>query len=479
MPIKTKTHLIECKQTHSDFREAKALQKDSLGRPRYRVVLLTEGKGNPRDKHYYSQACVEDPVTAMAFEGKPCFLNHPSLIEDQSQPERRVQDKGGWFDNVCVEGSALMADLTINRRPAGELLEAIILDCLDYAKTHPGEDSDGLSINANGESQPIEMDGETWNQVDRITEAESVDAVTKAARGGRFLAKIEAMRKKQVEVDVQAPEKLKQIGDILKSMRDKIQTAEEGFPQQSELRRQVDNALTLAGCGEPEGEPMITEAQYQTMKKTCSLYEAEKAKAKVKEGSSSDNKIARKHTHDTLSGMAAQVPDEATKSLLMAHAAKYKDEGDGEGGEAKGEEAGAGMPGAMPDTTESEKESKKKEKMKKEKDKKEKSEGEGEGEKEGEADDDKEEGEKMESLRRENFDLKLNTKLAESGLPEQSWKMIRSMVKGKTIEEVDEVIEAQQELFEYSLRESSMPARQPRGNGNSGSPVLAGDSHFN
>lgn len=465
MALKTKTKLIECKHTLAGLQEAMALPPDAQGQKRYKVVLLSEGKGNPRDKHFYSQACIDDPITSSAFEGKPCFLNHPSLIDDQSQPERRVQDKGGWFSEVHADGPALWATLTINKRPAGELLECIIQDCMEYSKKFPGQDYDGLSINANGESSPVEMDGETWNQVDRITEAESVDAVTKAARGGRFVAKLEALRKK--EVDVEAPKKLKQLGEIIKAMRDKIQAGDK-FPLQAELRRMADNGLTLAGCGEIEEEPMITEAQYQTMKKATELYEAAKAKNPAREGASADNKIARKHTHDTLKGMAAQVPDDATKQLLMAHADKYKDEDAADGGADDGkEEAGSSMPGQMPDTSESEKKTKEEKMKKEEREKKEKMSKE---EKDKEEKDAKEE--KMEAYRKELFDLKLENKLAESGLPEQTWKMIRSLSRGKTIEEVDEIIEAQQEIQEFSLRESSLPARVGGSGNSSDKPML-------
>ena len=473
----TKTKkLIECNHTLAGFSEAKVLQTDAKGRKRYRVVLLTQGKGNPRDKHLYTQACIDDPVTAKAFEGKPCFLNHPSLIEDQSQPERRVQDKGGWFDNVHPDGPALWADLTINSREAGDLLECIIQDCIEYSKTHPGEDYDGLSINANGESREVELDGEIWKQVDRITEAESVDAVTKAGRGGRFVAKLESLRK-QKEVDAHAEEKLKQLGEILKSMRDKVMGAEDDFPLQSELRRQVDNALTLAGCGEQETEEyMPTKAQIETMRKMVSEYDqkTKTRESKAVEVSSDDKKAAFAHTHGTLKNLAGQVQDPATKELLMAHAQKYAPEGEGEGeGEGGGE-----IPGAVPDNTESDKDKEEKEKKAKE---------EADNKKKEKfppsADKDKEKSEKdkeeREALVAENFKLKLEKRLAESGLPEHLWKLIETASKGRTIEEVDEIIEAHQEAYESNLRESSMPAHQGLTEGNhKGSPVLAGDPNF-
>jgi len=446
MLTKTKK-LIECNSTHSALREAKSLGKDANGRSRYEVVILTEGKGNPRDRHYYSQACINDPVTREAFQGKPCFLNHPSTLDDQIQPERRVQDRAGWFTNVHADGVALKATLTISKTETGEFLEAFIQDCLDYSLENVGEDYAGLSINANGESSPVDLNGEEWNQVDRITEAESVDAVTKAARGGRFEKKLEAFRKKR-ETDA---DKMTQACGIVKELRDKIQAAGE-FPLQKELRRMSDNLLTVLGTSQ-EGE---------TMKK-------KKSEQKILEEA---NKAARGAAHAALTGLAAQAGDDATKKILMDHASQYAPkDGDGEpdGDEGKTE-------------SEDEDEDMKKEaEAKKEKEAKKGKEAEDEDEKESEDDEDEKESEakkeaKMEALRKENFELKLEKMLKESELPEPFQKSVRAQAEGKSIKQIEAIIESESEKVEYfNLRESGAPALN-RGTSkhNSSGPVLAG-----
>jgi hypothetical protein len=234
----------------------------------------------------------------------------------------------------------------------------------------------------------------------------------------------------------------------------------------------ADNALTLAGCGDKEIE--MTESEYAVVKKQVEEFEKKQAsKTSKKRESSKDVKgAAMKAAHSTLKGLAEQHPEAA--DLLNAHADMYKDEkpepkdGDGEEEAAVGDEA-------TPDTTESEA-SKKKEKEKKEKMEKEKKESD-------EEESDKEESEKMESLRKELFDVKLENKLTESALPAPICKMIRNLSEGKTLEQMDEIIEAQSEVLELTLRESrggSMPERTFAGIGKTGgSGLLANDPAFN
>lgn len=445
MLTKTKK-LIECNSTHSALREAKNLGKDANGRSRYEVVILTEGKGNPRDRHYYSQACINDPVTVEAFQGKPCFLNHPSTLDDQIQPERRVQDRAGWFTNVRADGVALKATLTISKTETGEFLEAFIQDCLDYSLENVGEDYAGLSINANGESSPVEIDGEEWNQVDRITEAESVDAVTKAARGGRFEKKLEAFRKKR-ETD---SDKVLRACEIAQQLRDKIQAAGD-FPLQKELRRMSDNLVTMLGTSQ-EGEPMKTK-------------EADKKKILAEA-----NQAARGAAHAALTQLAANAADDATKKILTDHASQYapKDEPDGDEAEAKkeSEDEDENMKKESEDETEAKKESEDETESKKE------AEDEDEDEKESEA---KKEA-KMEALRKEIFDLKLDKMLKESELPEPFQKSVRVQAEGKTLKQVQAIIESETEKVSYfSLRESGAPAlNRSISKESSSGPVLAG-----
>src|SRR5690606_38363497 len=68
---------------------------------KFEVVLLQEGLGNSSDGNYYSKEALESSVPI--FEGKKCYANHPSKIEDEARPERDVKDIIGHFENIRVE----------------------------------------------------------------------------------------------------------------------------------------------------------------------------------------------------------------------------------------------------------------------------------------------------------------------------------------------------------------------------------------
>lgn len=442
--MKPKNKLIECRHTIAGFREAKQLPG---GKRLYEVVILTEGKGNPRDKHYYSQACIDSPMTAAAFEGKPCYLNHPSTLEEEVQPERRVQDIGGYFESVHPDGNALKGTLRLTTTEAGEFLEAFIKDCLDYSIRYPGQNLGGISINARGDAVEAEMDGETWKKVDNITEAFSADAVTLPARGGMFMKQLEALRKEKV-------------GEILASMRDKIEAGGD-FPLKKDLARMVNNALTACGQStESEGK----------MKKTGT---------KVIEVSKADKNAAYKHMAEFYGSKAKASEDEAEKKTFQAQAEKYKAmAGEGEGDlqivHKDGDDAKD-----VTDQAEAEDEKDKKENdttMHQAEDEDESEAGkkkEGEDEEESEDEDEseseakKKESKKMESLRKENErisnelnSLKLEKKLTESGIPEVYHASIRLSAKGKTDKEMDAIIEARVNEYEFELKESGrVPAK--------------------
>lgn len=161
----------------------------------FRVVLITEGMGNSADKHFYGSEAIESGPAA--FEGRPCFLNHPSVSEDKDIPERRVESKCGYFRNAHVadiEGErSLVADLVLDFSEAGYTARAKLRTALRYRQEFPSFDSEyvGLSINANGawEKRKVSIDGKQVEvkYVTKFTRALSCDIVTDPARGGRVL----------------------------------------------------------------------------------------------------------------------------------------------------------------------------------------------------------------------------------------------------------------------------------------------------
>jgi hypothetical protein len=167
-----------------------------------RVVIITEGLGNLRDRNFYTGDAIKSAAKILA--GKPCFLNHPSESEERDRPERSVRDLCGYFVDTRVgtvndpdTGESLTAcygTLKFDRSESGQRARALVETALTYQKNFP-EDKDvycGISINAGGVSHPGEVDGEQVNMVTEIQEAFSADIVTKPARGGKFLALVES-----------------------------------------------------------------------------------------------------------------------------------------------------------------------------------------------------------------------------------------------------------------------------------------------
>lgn len=138
---------------------------------RFRVTMLEEGLGNFGDAFYYTGDAIKScpPI----FEGKKFMLNHPSESEEEDRPERDVRDISGYFENCAAEESedgrlALMADLVVAGDPSDptdpfKRERVLMLESIEYAKKHAGQDLAALSINAGGDfdTMPIEQFMET------------------------------------------------------------------------------------------------------------------------------------------------------------------------------------------------------------------------------------------------------------------------------------------------------------------------------
>lgn len=177
------------------FREA-----DASGAVVRGVLLLRAGPGNLADRHYYSNACIQDAANSGVFEGAQMYLDHPTPQEER-EGVRSVEKLAGWYDNVVAkpftdpqlgQTLGLFADL----HPAvgnAKALE-IIRTCAEFAKAHPRNAYAGLSINAMGDGEPDTINSEQWDRVDAITAVDSVDIVTKAGAGGAIIPLKESCR---------------------------------------------------------------------------------------------------------------------------------------------------------------------------------------------------------------------------------------------------------------------------------------------
>jgi len=165
------------------------------------VVLISEGLGNHANMNYYGPEAIASAPAA--FEGKPCYLDHPRLSEERDLPERTVDRKVGYYKNCRVEEvdglNSCVGELHLDESDGGDRAWAKAQMALKYRQDFPKSSIEyvGFSVNGDGDSEErtmaIEGMGEDVrvNYITRLTEGDSCDMVTSPGRGGKALAVIE------------------------------------------------------------------------------------------------------------------------------------------------------------------------------------------------------------------------------------------------------------------------------------------------
>ncbi|MDG4792001.1 hypothetical protein O7626_40005 [Micromonospora sp. WMMD1102] len=145
------------------------------------VQIIDAGWGS---SGFYSPDMLAEAGRRRVFAaGTHMYLDHPTESEDHERPERSVRDLA----------AVLTSDATYD--PARRALVAEVRVFADYAPLiNEKREHIGLSIRANGVSEYGEAEGRRGVIVKEITEAVSVDYVTKAGRGGKVLALLESTR---------------------------------------------------------------------------------------------------------------------------------------------------------------------------------------------------------------------------------------------------------------------------------------------
>jgi hypothetical protein len=201
---------------HARFLEGSA-RNDAIGWTRFRVVLLQEGLGNLKDAFYYSKEALESAITI--FEGKKIYADHPTEIEEINRPERSVKDVLGHFENIELVTnqetgqSELQGDVVILPDEPYRWARGLLRHAVQYSEKFPDKDFVGLSINANGEADQMDIDAllriapdgarskimqvkeeqglSQIRVVKKISSAVSCDLVTEAGAGGKITKMIE------------------------------------------------------------------------------------------------------------------------------------------------------------------------------------------------------------------------------------------------------------------------------------------------
>lgn len=185
----------------------------------YEAILIEEGLGNFKDRFFYTKECLQNAAETGLFNGAQSFADHPSEDEEIVRPERSTRDILGYYENVRYEENEegrgqLIASLSVANIASLDWANALLTNSLEYATKFKEKDLVGLSINAHGSADPMDIDqfmasteladsvkaklieakgqGVTQiNLVNALTEAQSVDLVTKAGAGGRVLKMLE------------------------------------------------------------------------------------------------------------------------------------------------------------------------------------------------------------------------------------------------------------------------------------------------
>lgn len=152
---------------------------------KWRVKIIEAGWGS---SGYYGAEMLKNFGPKVFKAGTKVFMNHPSLSESSDRPERDVHQLAGKLtsDSVFTE-NGLVADIEFYSHYAPIIKEMY-------------EDV-GLSIHALGEAKVGEAEGREGPIIESLVEdpLTSVDVVTVAGAGGKFLNLLESYTRKDAE----------------------------------------------------------------------------------------------------------------------------------------------------------------------------------------------------------------------------------------------------------------------------------------
>ncbi|HET7770100.1 MAG TPA: Mu-like prophage major head subunit gpT family protein, partial [Chloroflexota bacterium] len=156
-------------------------------RPRdFAVILIREGLS--KTGRFYTRRCVED--IARAAGGLRAFADHSTPTENRERPVRSVRDVVGFYKDAAVttdeETGLLQAEATLHLFEGAAWLADMAREALAAVPAH---EVIGLSIDALCAVREDQPPGLTRRVpvCERLLELRSVDVVTRAGAGGRFL----------------------------------------------------------------------------------------------------------------------------------------------------------------------------------------------------------------------------------------------------------------------------------------------------
>lgn len=167
------------------------------------VTLIKAGLGNRRDKNFYPAETLERAVRDGKFDGMKAFVDHPTSLDEEIQPERSVRDIAGLYEKPRYNSRKKTVEADLRILKSNQWLADTIDELIELGHA----DKIGLSINGRGRTEPArrrleEAGGEEVdvNEVKDFIELRSTDIVTEAGAGGGFAAALmESRFRAQVE----------------------------------------------------------------------------------------------------------------------------------------------------------------------------------------------------------------------------------------------------------------------------------------
>lgn len=161
--------------------ESRAVVLEGKGLDRV-IRVITPGMGS---SGYYPSETLEAAVKESIFDtGLHLYVDHPSQSEAQDRPERSVRDLAAVATGPAVWNA--------NEQAIDQPIK--IFEHFSWLGDKNLAEAIGMSIRASAEVSEKSIDGVTTRVIDKLTEAHSVDFVTRAGRGGKILEAMESAR---------------------------------------------------------------------------------------------------------------------------------------------------------------------------------------------------------------------------------------------------------------------------------------------
>lgn len=234
--------------------EAVAATTDKTGKL-WRIRII---ESNVRGSSAYYPADVLERDGAKAFpKGTPMYINHPTADEKWNQPERDVTKLAGYLATEAQpEADGLWADAYIYADHREWLMERA--------------EHIGLSIVARGEVEET-ADGP---QLVSLTVGQSVDLVTKAGAGGKFVEVLESAKPNSATTSVADSPKKEEIMELPKELLEAL----DALVKTSAATASAVQALTEAKAKEDADKATaIAEAAKEAAPKAPTFAEIDKA----------------------------------------------------------------------------------------------------------------------------------------------------------------------------------------------------------